>query len=197
MRFDSLQETLTRAGFSVHTFPTGQAAKDWLAAQWSGKTIGLGGSMTLEDLGLYEALSQGNTVYWHWRTPGAATLAQAAQAQVYLSSVNAVAETGELINIDGTGNRVSATLFGPRRCIFVCGVNKLCPDLASAVERVRNVAAPLNAKRLGVKTPCAVDGKCHDCKSPERICRAMVIHMGPPLGVEKCEVVLIGEPLGY
>lgn len=94
MRFDSLQETLTRAGFSVHTFPTGQAAKDWLAAQWSGKTIGLGGSMTLEDLGLYEALSQGNTVYWHWRTPGAATLAQAAQAQVYLSSVNAVAETG-------------------------------------------------------------------------------------------------------
>ena len=73
MRFDSLQETLTRAGFSVHTFPTGQAAKDWLAAQWSGKTIGLGGSMTLEDLGLYEALSQGNTVYWHWRTPGAAT----------------------------------------------------------------------------------------------------------------------------
>ena len=69
MRFDSLQETLTRAGFSVHTFPTGQAAKDWLAAQWSGKTIGLGGSMTLEDLGLYEALSQGNTVYWHWRTP--------------------------------------------------------------------------------------------------------------------------------
>ena len=83
MRFDSLQETLTRAGFSVHTFPTGQAAKDWLAAQWSGKTIGLGGSMTLEDLGLYEALSQGNTVYWHWRTPGAATLAQAAQAQAH------------------------------------------------------------------------------------------------------------------
>ncbi len=74
MRFDSLQETLTRAGvFRPHLPPTGQAAKDWLAAQWSGKTIGLGGSMTLEDLGLYEALSQGNTVYWHWRTPGAAT----------------------------------------------------------------------------------------------------------------------------
>ena len=92
---------------------------------------------------------------------------------------------------------MSATLFGPKRCIFVCGVNKLCPDLESAVERVRNVAAPLNAKRLGVKTPCAVDGKCHDCKSPDRICRAMVVHMGPPLGMEKCEIVLIGEPLGY
>ena len=82
MRFDSLQETLTRAGFSVHTFPTGQAAKDWLAAQWSGKTIGLGGSLTLEDLGLYEALSQGNTVYWHWRTPGAATLAPVSDTHV-------------------------------------------------------------------------------------------------------------------
>ena len=79
----------------------------------------------------------------------------------------------------------------------MCGVNKLCPDLASAVERARNVAAPLNAKRLGAKTPCAADGKCHDCKSPARICRAMAIHMGPPLGMEKCEVVLIGEALGY
>ena len=75
--------------------------------------------------------------------------------------------------------------------------NKLRPDLQSAIERARNIAAPLNAKRLNKKTPCAVDGRCHDCKSPERICRAMVIHMGVPSGFESCEVVLIGEKLGY
>ena len=197
MRFDSLQETLTRAGFSVHTFPTGQAAKDWLAAQWSGKTIGLGGSMTLEDLGLYEALSQGNTVYWHWRTPGAATLAQAAQAQVYLSSVNAVAETGELINIDGTGNRVSATLFGHEKVYFVIGRNKLAPTYEEALWRARNIAAPKNAQRLGRKTPCAVHGdRCYDCKSPERICRGLVVLWEAVANMEM-EVVLIDQDLGY
>ena len=92
---------------------------------------------------------------------------------------------------------MAATLFGPKRCIFVCGVNKLRPDLQSAIERARNIAAPLNAKWLNKKTPCAVDGRCHNCKSPERICRAMVIHMGVPSGFESCEVVLIGEKLGY
>lgn len=199
MRFDSLQETLTRAGFSVHTFPTGQAAKDWLAAQWSGKTIGLGGSMTLEDLGLYEALSQGNTVYWHWRTPGAATLAQAAQAQVYLSSVNAVAETGELINIDGAGNRVAATLYGHQRIYFVVGRNKLAPTYEEALWRARNIAAPKNAQRLGSKTPCAVKGdRCYDCKSPDRICRGLTVLWGPMMGMEQTtEVLLIDEDLGY
>ena len=197
MRFDSLQETLTRAGFSVHTFPTGQAAKDWLAAQWSGKTLGRGGSMTLEDLGLYEALSQGNTVYWHWRTPGAATLAQAAQAQVYLSSVNAVAETGELINIDGTGNRVSATLFGHEKVYIVIGRNKLAPTNEEALWRARNIAAPKNAQRLGRKTPCAVHGdRCYDCKSPERICRGLVVLWEAVANMEM-EVVLIDQDLGY
>ena len=116
---------------------------------------------------------------------------------VYLSSANGLSETGEIVNIDGKCNRVAATLFGPKRCIFVCGVNKLRPDLQSAIERARNIAAPLNAKRLNKKTPCAVDGRCHNCKSPERICRAMVIHMGVPSGFESCEVVLIGEKLGY
>ena len=112
-------------------------------------------------------------------------------------NLNLLVETGEIVNIDGKCNRVAATLFGPKRCIFVCGVNNLRPDLQSAIERARNIAAPLNAKRLNKKTPCAVDGRCHNCKSPERICRAMVIHMGVPSGFESCEVVLIGEKLGY
>ena len=197
MRFDSLQETLTRAGFSVHTFPTGQAAKDWLAAQWSGKTIGLGGSMTLEDLGLYEALSQGNTVYWHWRTPGAATLAQAAQAQVYLSSVNAVAETGELINIDGTGNRISAATGAHEVVCYLVGRNKVAPTFDQALWRARNVAAPKRAQSMGCRTPCAAKAdRCYDCKSPERICRGLAVLWARPNATEEMEVVLIGEALG-
>ena len=199
MRFDSLQETLSRAGFSVHTFPTGQAAKDWLAAQWSGKTIGLGGSMTLEDLGLYEALSQGNTVYWHWRTPGAATLAQAAQAQVYLSSVNAVAETGELINIDGTGNRISAATGAHEVVCYLVGRNKVAPTFDQALWRARNVAAPLNARRLHRKTPCAKGEalRCYDCKSPERICNGLSVLWRPLGGAGETMVLLVDEDLGY
>ena len=149
--------------------------------------------MTLQEMGFPDAFSNSTAVHWHWVRKGE----YFQKPDIYLSSANALSENGEIVNIDGTGNRVSATLFGPKRCIFVCGINKLCPDLESAVERARHVAAPLNAKRLGVQTPCAVDGKCHDCKSPARICRAMTIHMGPPLGMERCEIVLIGEPLGY
>ena len=197
MRFDSLQETLTRAGFSVHTFPTGQAAKDWLAAQWSGKTIGLGGSMTLEDLGLYEALSQGNTVYWHWRTPGTATLAQAAQAQVYLSSVNAVAETGELINIDGTGNRVASMIFGPKNVALIIGKNKFAETMDECMDRIKAVACAKNAQRLGLSTPCAVAGRCTDCFSKERICSVTTIIEAKPGAISEMHLILVDEVLGY
>ena len=144
-------------------------------------------------LGFPENFADSTDVHWHWIDKGV----YCQTPDVYLSSANGLSETGEIVNIDGKCNRVAATLFGPKRCIFVCGVNKLRPDLQSAIERARNIAAPLNAKRLNRKTPCAVDGRCHNCKSPERICRAMVIHMGVPSGFESCEVVLIGEKLGY
>ena len=193
LHVDTICKAFTDRGFGFTFFPTAAEAVAYLTDACRGKSVSLGGSMTLKELGFPEAFQYGTSVHWHWVRKGE----YFQKPDIYLSSANALSESGEIVNIDGTGNRVSATLFGPKRCIFVCGVNKLCPDLASAVERVRNVAAPLNAKRLGVKTPCAVDGKCHDCESPERICRAMVIHMGPPLGMEKCEVVLIGEPLGY
>lgn len=101
MDIPRLQKTLEAAGFTVQWFPTAQAAKEALVARFAGKTIGMGGSVTLRDLGLYEALSQRGTVYWHWQQPGPETLAQAAKAQVYLTSVNALAETGQLVNIDG------------------------------------------------------------------------------------------------
>ena len=92
---------------------------------------------------------------------------------------------------------MAATLYGPEKVYFIVGLNKLAPTLEAAIDRARNVAAPKNAQRLGTRTPCAADGKCHDCKSPARICRALVVHMGAPKGFEKCEIVLVGESLGY
>ena len=121
----------------------------------------------------------------------------AATAQVYLTSVNALAETGELINIDGFGNRIAASVYGHEKVYFVVGRGKLAGTLDEAVRRARNVAAPLNARRKQCKTPCAVNAdRCYDCKSPERICRAMTVIWEPMMGME-AEVVLIDEDLGY
>ena len=149
-------------------------------------------------LGLPEKLeAAGCTVYARGRSWDRKDTDKGVTAPVYISSANGVAETGELVNIDGTGNRVAATLYGPEKVYFIVGLNKLAPTLEAAIDRARNVAAPKNAQRLGTRTPCAADGKCHDCKSPARICRALVVHMGAPKGFEKCEIVLVGESLGY
>ena len=161
-----------------------------------GGSVGIGGSKTIEKLGLYERLSETNDVYWHWRTPGAETLRQEVGADYFLSSANAISEDGEILNIDGNGNRVAATLFGHKKVFIISGTNKICPDFDSALHRARNVAAVLNAKRFDIKTPCKLDGKCHDCRSPQRICKALTVLWGPMGGMET-EVVLIGEELGY
>lgn len=193
LNIDAICKAFTDRGFGFTYFPTAKDALPYLADACAGHAVALGGSVTLRDMGFPNAFANSTAAHWHWVTPGD----YKQDADIYLSSANALSETGEVINIDGSCNRVAGTLYGPKKCIFVCGVNKLCPDLESAVDRARNVAAPLNAKRLGSKTPCAADGKCHDCKSPDRICRALVIHMGPPLSMEKCEIVLIGEALGF
>lgn len=190
---DGICQALTARGFGFTYFDSTREAAAYVSEICAGRSVSLGGSVTLQQLGLPDAFAPGTDVHWHWITPGE----YKQDADVFLSSANALSETGEIVNIDGAGNRVAGTLFGAKHCIFVCGVNKLCPDLQSAIKRAREVAAPMNAKRLGCKTPCAVDGKCHDCKSPGRICRALVIHMAPPMRMDKCEVVLIGEPLGF
>lgn len=122
-----------------------------------------------------------------------------AQAQVYLTSANGVAETGEIINIDGTGNRIAAAQYGREKVYIIIGVNKIAPDFESALWRARNIAAPLNAKRLDRKTPCALSSemKCYDCDSPERICRGLSVFYRKLNGVKDCEVVIINEELGY
>jgi len=199
MNLETVQKNLEARGFACRVFPTAAEASDYLAETITGKTVGIGGSMTIDAMGLYERLQEKNEVFWHWKTPGPETLAQASQAQVYLSSVNAIAETGELINIDGTGNRVAATLYDREKVVFVAGVNKIAPDYDQALWRARNVAAPLNARRLNRETPCAKgkELKCYDCKSPQRICNGLTVLWKKMGGVKECEVVLIQEELGY
>ena len=113
------------------------------------------------------------------------------------SSVNGLAETGEIINIDGTGNRVAAIFYGHKKVYLVVGKNKIAPDYEKALWRARNIASPRNAKRLGVNTPCAVNAdKCYDCKSPQRICRGLLVLWEKPMASD-IEILLINEDLGY
>ena len=189
-----LQKNLEERGFAVSRFDTAAQAADCLDAALDGKTIGIGGSITVQEMGLADRLAKHNTVLWHW---AGSTTQAAAGAQVYLTSVNGAAETGELINIDGTGNRVASGLFGHEKVYFIVGRNKVAPDYDAALWRARNIAAPKNAQRLGRKTPCAAKGdRCYDCKSPERICRALVVYWEKP-GSMDMEVVLVDEDLGY
>ena len=189
-----LQKNLEERGFTVTRFDTAAQAADYLDAALDGKTIGIGGSVTIQEMGLAERLREHAQVLWHW---AGSTTQDAAGAQVYLTSVNGAAETGELINIDGTGNRVASGLFGHEKVYFVVGRNKVAPDYDAALWRARNIAAPKNAQRLGRNTPCAAKGdRCYDCKSPERICRALVVYWEKP-GSMDMEVVLVDEDLGY
>ena len=186
---------LESRGFRVVYFASGEEAAAHIAAETRGKTVGLGGSKTLEALGLFEKLSENNSVFWHWKVPGRETLKSAALADVYLSSANAISEDGEIFNIDGSGNRVAGTLFGHEKVWIVAGVNKIAPDFDAALSRARSEAAVKNCARLGKDTPCQRDGACHDCRSPQRICRALTVLWAPMSGMET-EVVLIGEELG-
>ena len=172
-----LTKNLEERGFIPKCFATKKEAADYLDGQIDGVSV-----------------AHNNTL-WHWDKAG---LEQAASTDVYISSVNGLAETGELINIDGTGNRVASTLFGHQRVYFVVGRNKIAPDYDAALWRARNIASPKNAQRIGVQTPCAAKGdKCYDCKSPQRICRGLVVLWEKPKSIETMEVILIDEDLGY
>ena len=195
MDLSVIRGNLEKNGFAASCFAKAGEAADYLERSLKGETIGFGGSVTLRDMGLYERLGKNNTVLWHWKTPDARS--RYPEFTVYLTSVNAAAETGELVNIDGGGNRVAASLFGPGKVFFILGSNKIRPDLASAIDRARNLASPLNARRLERKTPCAASGRCHDCSSPERICGVISIHLRPMTGAKRTEALLIDEELGY
>ena len=191
-------DNLRKNGFTVTEFDTAAQAADYLLESIHGKTVGIGGSVTLQTLDVYDRLGQDNHVSWHLMTPGDDTCLEACGAQVYITSANAISREGFILNIDGRGNRVAGTLMKKEKVYFVVGQNKLSGPFAEALTRARNQAAPPNAKRLEKKTPCAAEGKqCFDCRSPERICNALVVFWRPTFWCEDMEVVIIHEDLGY
>lgn len=160
-------------------------------------TISMGGCMSAHEIGLVQALQEGNYQYLdRSKMEPREGLLAAYDSDVFLSSVNAMTSDGILVNIDGNSNRVSCIAQGPKKVIFIVGMNKVCDDLDSAMKRARNVAAPANAQRFDVKTPCKETGKCFDCKSPDTICCQFLItrysrHTG------RIHVILVNDNLGF
>ena len=163
-----------------------------------GSSVTMGGAMSAHEIGLVDALKKGNYNFIDRdrATDKRAAMLAAYDADVFLSSANAMTDDGILVNIDGNANRVSAICQGPKKVVFIVGMNKVCVDLDSAMKRARNVAAPINAQRFGLSTPCAKTGKCMDCKSPDTICCQFLItrfsrHAG------RIHVILVNETLGF
>lgn len=201
MDFTVIRQNLEALGYTVSCFDTAKEATFHLENTIKDKSIGFGGSMTAKEMGLYEKLAKNNTIVCHWLSPKDTSLEDAllaaAHTEIYISSVNAIAETGEIVNIDGTCNRISSTLYGHKKVYFLIGKNKIAPDYDTALYRARNVASPLNARRLNRNTPCTKgELRCHNCKSPERICKALTVFWEKPQGSDY-EIVLINEDLGY
>ena len=167
-----------------------------------GSKVAVGGSETLSELGVLEHLRSGRydflDRYKAELTPEEVTniFKQSFLADAYLSGCNAITENGELYNVDGNGNRVAAMLYGPDKVIVICGVNKIVKDVDEAIKRNRAISAPMNAKRLKRKTPCAKVGYCMDCNSPERICNEYTL-IKKQRSAERMHVIFLNENLGY
>jgi len=200
MELQRIQAAFEKKGYTFRYFDTSAEAADYLDSQIHEKTVGFGDSQTLKAMGLYERLRAHNTVFSPMHPVEDQTFYTEAEktihTDVFLVSVNGAAETGELVNIDGFGNRVAGSLYCHAQVYFVFGINKLAPTLQEALWRARNIAAPRNAQRLGKQTPCAVKAdRCYDCNSPDRICNGVLLHLHKMSRV-KAEIVLIGEELG-
>ena len=198
---ETVKQNLEKLGYTVTVFEDKETAMEYLDKQIDNKTVGMGGSVTLVQMRAYERLKTHNTVFWHLPLQDRAEIIKerlsASRAQIYLTSANGLSKKGEIVNVDNTGNRVAASTFGCEKVYFVIGENKIRDTLDEAIYRARNIAAPLNAKRLGLKTPCAMAGdKCYDCNSEQRICRNLSIFWKKPMGCDY-EIILIKENLGY
>ena len=175
-----------------------EALKTALSLIPEGSTVTMGGAMSAHEIGLVRALKDGKYDFIDrdaCEDKRAAMLA-AYDADVFLSSANAMTEDGIIVNIDGNANRVSAIAQGPRKVLFIVGMNKICSDVDGAMKRARNVAATINAQRFGLDTPCAKTGSCMNCKSPDTICCQFLItrfskHPG------RIEVILVNDNLGF
>ncbi len=175
-----------------------EALKKALEIIPEGSTVTMGGAMSVHEIGLSDALKNGNYNFIDrdkYEDKRAAMLA-AYDANVFLSSANAMTEDGVLINVDGNSNRVSAIAQGPKKVVFIVGMNKICADVDSAMKRARNVAAPINAQRFGLSTPCTKTGSCMDCKSPDTICCQILITRFSR-HKDRIHVILVNDNLGF
>lgn len=175
-----------------------EALKKALELIPKGSSVTMGGCMSAQEIGLVDELKKGdyNFIDRYAEEDQRAAMLKAYDVDVYLASTNAMTDDGVLVNIDGNSNRVSAIAYGPKKVVFIVGMNKVCGDVDHAMKRARNVAAPINVQRFGLKTPCAATGKCMDCKSPDTICcQFMITRYSRHAG--RIHVILVGEPLGF
>jgi L-lactate utilization protein LutB len=189
-------------GFQVSYFPEKGQAKEYILKQIPvGATVGIGGSLTLGEIGLFEELRH---LQISLINPSSKKLSReeaynlrrrALTADIFLTGSNALTEDGHIYNIDASGNRAGAMFFGPKKVLIVAGTNKIVKDVTDARRRIKEIAAPMNARRLGYKTPCADLGQCFECPPPESMCNVTVIIEKKPRSTE-IEIVLIGETLG-
>ncbi len=175
-----------------------EALKKALELIPEGSSVTMGGAMSAHEIGLVEAVKNGNYRFLDRdkATDKRAAMLEAYDADFFLTSANAITDDGIMVNIDGNSNRVSAIAQGPKHVLVIVGMNKVCPDLDSAMKRARNVAAPTNAQRFGLSTPCAKTGACFDCKSPDTICCQFLItrysrHEG------RISVIVVNDNLGF
>lgn len=174
-----------------------EALKTALELIPKGSSISMGGCMSAQEIGLVSTLKESD---YHFidrskMEPKEALLA-AYDADIFLASANAMTDDGILVNIDGNANRVSCIAQGPRKVLFIVSMNKVCPDLDSAMKRARNVAAPANTQRFDIKTPCKLTGRCSDCKSPDTICCQFLITRYSR-HTDRIHVILVNESLGF
>lgn len=203
MNIEKTIKSLERNRFKVTYFEQAEDAAKYLDEAIDGKVVGFGDSITMKSMKLYERLSAHNEVH----DPNQSTdndefleiAMKCLDTEIYLTSVNAMSETGEMVNIDGTGNRVAASLFGHKKVYFVVTTSKIEESLEKAIWRARNVAGPKNAMKYNLRTPCVAKGgdRCYNCGSPERICNTMNIYMKKMNDIDEVEVVLINDELGF
>ncbi|MDR3051106.1 MAG: lactate utilization protein [Oscillospiraceae bacterium] len=203
MDFAHVEHALAQRGFGVHSFENaGQAAAYLRQALADAPQVAFGGSVTLQEMGLAQALrADGREVLWHWEVPAAdrpPLLRRAMLADAYLCSANALSSDGRIVQIDGGGNRVAALCYGPARIYLVIGQNKLVQGngLLAAISRIKRDACPRNARRIGLNTPCASAGTCDEQHCTESICRFTLV-LTRPASWQNIDVLLVDEDLGY
>lgn len=200
-RIKKTLDSLNKNGFVTQYFDTSKEALEKIMNDIPNQSsVGIGGSVTIHQLGIYEKLiERGNSVYWHHECQPEEKkkiLMYANSSDIYLSGTNAITMDGKLINIDGTGNRVANMVWGHEKIMIISGTNKITKNYEEGMKRIKTVACPQNAERLDFDVPCRYTGQCADCRSPQRMCNIVSVLERQPIN-GKIYIYLINENLGY